>query len=183
MTFHDIGITGAFQITSDQRGDERGYLMRTYCQREFSAAGIPETFVQMNHTYTKEKGTVRGMHFQHPPYAETKLIRCIRGAVFDVLIDLRSGSPTFLKWISVELSAANRNLILIPKGCAHGFQTLENDCEMLYSHSEYYTPNSEDGVRANDTRIGIEWPLLPVNISPRDQSFRLLPEDYRGIFL
>lgn len=181
MTFRETEIAGAFIIGLEPNADQRGKLSRTYCKREFAAIGFQAEFVQMNHTVTHTAGTVRGMHFQGPPHAEQKLIRCIRGKIFDVVIDLRKNSRTFLKWTSVELSAANDKMILIPEGCAHGFQTLEDNCELLYCHTAYYTPDAENGIRADDPEIAIRWPLPIADRSERDKSFQLLEVDFKGI--
>jgi dTDP-4-dehydrorhamnose 3,5-epimerase len=183
MIFHKTRIDGVFFVRLETHGDARGYLKRTFCKREFSQMGFSAEFVQMNHTFTKHIGTVRGFHFQHPPLAEAKLIRCIRGAVFDVALDLRKGSKTFLQWISVELSAENNTMILIPEGCAHGFQSLADDCEMLYNHTAYYEPSLEAGVRIDDPRINTQWPLPIQHQSERDKSFTLISEHYKGLTL
>ena len=135
----------------------------------------------MNHSFTKQKGSLRGMHYQLHPSKEIKMVRCIAGAVFDVIIDLRSGSDTFLKWIGIELSAENKKMVYIPEGFAHGFQCLEDDCELLYHHSTFYNPEAEAGIRFNDPLININWPLPLTTISPRDQQHPYLNQNFKGI--
>ena len=137
--------------------------------------------MQINHSRTRQQGTVRGLHFQYSPHAETKLITCLRGAVFDVAVDIRMGSPTFLTWVGMELSAENNEMILIPEGCAHGFQTLSDGSELLYVHTAPYAPESEGGLHYADPRLAITWPLPLTDISPRDQNQALLSADFAGI--
>jgi dTDP-4-dehydrorhamnose 3,5-epimerase len=148
---------------------------------EFSKIGFAGEWLQMNHSFTKHKATIRGMHFQLPPFSEIKLVRCIAGAVYDVIIDLRTDSPTFLQWFGVELSVQNKKMIYIPLGFAHGFQALSDDCELIYHHSQFYTPGAEGGIKYNDPRIGINWPLAVTNISERDNQHSLLDENFKGI--
>jgi len=175
MEFIEKNIKGVYEILLSVKGDERGWLARTYCANVFKEkAGINDFFVQANHTFTLEKGTIRGLHYQIEPHSELKLIRCIRGKVFDVAVDLREKSPTFLHYISIELSPENNNMFLIPKGCAHGFQTLTSDCEMLYLHSAFYSPEFERGCRYDDPKINIQFPLIPTVISQRDQQHPFL---------
>lgn len=138
---------------------------------------------QINHSLTRKKGAVRGLHYQHPPHAESKLVMCLRGRAFDVAVDLRPDSPTFLTWHSVELSPGNRNAFSIPEGCAHGFQALEENTELLYLHTEYYTPPSEGGLNPTDPRLGIAWPLPITEISERDRSHPVLGPDFPGVRL
>ena len=135
----------------------------------------------MNHSFTTHKGTIRGMHYQAAPYREIKMIRCIAGAVFDVIIDIRQDSPTFLRWFGVELSARNKKMLYIPEGFAHGFQCLTDNCELLYHHSEFYTPASESGIRYNDPLVAIEWPLPVSVISARDATHEILDEKFKGL--
>lgn len=158
--------------------------MRVFCQRELDGQGMPNVeFVQINHSFNLRRGTVRGLHYQVPPSAETKLIRCIRGAVMDFIVDVRTGSPTFLQWISVELSAENLRMILIPEGFAHGFQTLEDNTELLYHHTEYYAPEHERALNIFDPLLNIRLPL-PVSImSERDRTHPLLTTTFEGIYL
>ena len=137
--------------------------------------------VQINHSMTRSVGAVRGMHFQHPPHAEMKMVRCLKGRVWDVAVDLRHGSPTFLQWHAVELSPENALMMLIPEGCAHGFQVLEGDAELLYLHTSFYTPESEGGVRYDDPVIGIQWPLAVCDLSLRDQQHPLVNNEFQGL--
>ncbi len=167
-----------------QRGyieDSRGYFSRVFCAEELRKAGFPEAIAQINQTLTRHRGAVRGMHFQNPPHAETKMVSCLRGLVFDVVVDLRRGSPTFLSWFGEILSAENRKSMLIPKGFAHGFQTLSDDCELLYLHSAPYAPVAEGALNARDPRLSIEWPLPIAEISERDRLHPNLESDFSGI--
>lgn len=168
MIFEETILKGSFLVSHDKYEDERGWFFRSFCKKEFSAIGHTEEWVQMNHSYTQKKGTIRGMHFQQPPFEEAKLVRCISGCVFDVIIDLRIESATYLKYTSVELSATNRKSLYIPKGFAHGFQTMEDYTELLYCHTQYYTPDFESGLRYDDPAININWPLNVTSISVRD---------------
>ena len=183
MIFTETKLHGAFVIELEPLTDLRGSFMRTYCKKEFEKIGNTEEFVQHNHSVNTRKGTVRGMHFQHPPNAEVKLIRCISGSVFDVLVDLREASPTFLQWFGVELSATNLRMIYVPPGVAHGFQTMEDNSQLLYQHTRYYTPSSEAGIRYDDPRVGVQWPLPVCIISDKDKTYPLLKSTYKGILL
>jgi len=181
MIFTPTPFMGSYEITLEPRIDGRGWFARFFCKAEFAAIGHDQEWVQMNHSFTTETGTLRGMHFQHPPFTEIKLVRCIAGSVFDVIIDLRKDSPTFLKWYGTELSAQNKKMLYIAAGFAHGFQTLTNDCELLYHHSQFYTPKSESGIRYNDPLVNIEWPLSLTDISERDSVHPLLSPQFKGI--
>ena len=181
MKFDPTFLTGVYVIELDPIIDERGWFARTYCKKEFNKIGHEGEWVQLNHSFTSRKGTVRGMHYQLPPFSEIKMVRCIVGAVFDVVVDLREGSPTFLKWFGVELSADNKKMIYIPVGFAHGFQTLSDDAELIYHHSQFYEPNVEGGIRYNDQQINIEWPQPLTNISERDRDHPLLDNNFKGI--
>jgi dTDP-4-dehydrorhamnose 3,5-epimerase len=181
MTFTQTALKGSYIISLKPFSDERGWFARTYCKNEFAAIGHDKEWVQMNHSFTAEKGTVRGMHFQHPPFSEIKMVRCIAGAVLDVIVDIRNGSPTFLQQVSVELSAANKQMIYIPAGFAHGFQTLADDTELIYHHSEYYQPGVEGGLRYNNKILNIQWPLPVINVSERDNNHPLLDGNFKGV--
>jgi dTDP-4-dehydrorhamnose 3,5-epimerase len=174
MKFKALPIAGAFLIKIEKREDERGYFARTFCAREFADHDLDTVWVQMNSSLTRKKGSVRGMHFQRPPKAEVKFIRCLRGAVFDVIVDLREGSPTYGRWHAEEVSEDNHSMLYIPKGCAHGFQALADDTELLYLHSEFYSPEHEGGLRFDDPDIAISWPLPITEISLRDRQHPLL---------
>ncbi len=181
MTFTETLLKGSYVIELNTFTDDRGWFARTYCKNEFAAIGHTAEWVQMNHSFTKDKGAVRGMHYQLPPFSEIKMVRCIAGAVNDVIIDLRKNSPTFLQWFGVELSAQNKKMLYIPEGFAHGFQTLQNDCELIYHHSQFYTPGAEGGIKFNDSKLNISWPLPVTNISDRDNRHLLLDENFKGL--
>lgn len=181
MIFTPTQLKGVFIIDLQPVGDSRGWFSRTYCKNEFAAIGHDKEWVQLNHSFTSKKGTVRGMHYQLPPFSEIKMVRCIAGAVLDVVIDLRKGSPTFLQWTGVELSAENKKMIYIPEGFAHGFQCLTDNCELLYHHSAFYTPGAEGGIRYNDPLVGINWPLDLTEISDRDKAHPFLDKNFKGI--
>lgn len=181
MVFHETALRDVYIIDLNIFSDDRGIFARTFCKREFAQIGHTEEFVQFNHSRTLQRGTLRGLHFQRPPHAEIKLIRCIRGSVFDVVVDLRQGSPTFLQHIGVELSEQNMRMIYIPEGCAHGFQTLEADSELIYHHTAFYTPAAEGGIRYDDPQIAIEWPLTPTLMSDKDQQYPFLQGSFEGI--
>lgn len=181
MIFLKTKLPGSYIVELEPYSDERGWFARTYCKNEFAAIGHNSEWVQLNHSFTKDMGSVRGMHFQPPPHGEIKLVRCIAGAVFDVIVDIRQHSPAFLKWFGTELSAVNKKMMYIPEGFAHGFQTLSDDAELIYHHSQFYTPGVEGGLRYDDPAIGIEWPLTAMNVSARDQQHPLLDENFKGI--
>ena len=174
-------IEGVFVVERQRIGDSRGFLSRLFCADELADAGFRLPVVQINHTLTETAGTLRGLHFQHPPAAEDKLVSCVRGAVFDVAVDLRAGSPTFLHWHGVELSANNNRALIIPQGCAHGFQALVDCTELLYLHSQRYTPAAEGGVNPLDPRLAISWPLPVTIMSPRDTGYPHLDAKFAGV--
>jgi len=163
--------------------DHRGFLSRFYCAEEFAEAGINKPIVQINHTLTRKKGAVRGMHFQQPPHTEEKLVSCLKGEILDVAVDLRNGSPTFLEWHSEILSASNRKSLFIPEGYAHGFQALTDDCELIYLHTTAYHPDAEGGLNVDDPKLSIAWPLLIEDLSDRDRDHALIDEKYQGLVL
>lgn len=163
--------------------DHRGFLSRFYCAEEFRAAGIDKPIAQINQTLTRQKGAVRGLHFQHPPHAETKLVSCLKGEIFDVAVDLRRDSPTFLHWYGVILSAANRKSLLIPEGFAHGFQALTEDCELIYIHTATYHPDAEGALNVTDPKLNIAWPLPINDLSERDRNHPFIKSDFQGIVL
>jgi dTDP-4-dehydrorhamnose 3,5-epimerase len=174
MIFNELSLKGAYTIDLKVFSDDRGWFARTYCKEEFSKIGIGQEWVQMNHSFTAKNGTIRGMHFQFPPYGEVKMVRCIAGVVNDVIVDLRKDSVTYLQYESVELSAANRRMIYIPQGFAHGFQTLTDNAELIYHHSALYNPKAEGGLLYNDAAIGIEWALQPTELSERDRNHPII---------
>ena len=163
--------------------DGRGAFSRMFCADEFREIGLNRPIVQINHSVTRMKGTVRGLHFQHPPHAETKIVSCLQGEVFDVAVDLRQGSKTFLSWHGEKLSAENRKSIIIPEGFAHGFQALTDHCELVYLHTEFYAPEVETGFNVKDKRLGIDWPLPISDLSERDKNHAFIKDDYAGVLL
>ena len=171
MKFHPTKIAGVVEIHLELIRDERGFFARSWCRSEFEQRGLESALVQCNISFNARKGTLRGMHFQAAPFAEAKLVRCTQGAVYDVVLDLRPESPTFKRWIAVTLTAENRNMVYIPKGCAHGFLTLQDETEVFYQMSEYYNAESARGVRWNDPAFGIAWPDRIEVISDRDQNY------------
>ncbi len=161
--------------------DERGVFARFYCERELSQWLGSRRIMQINHSRTAKVGAVRGMHYQHPPYAEMKFVRCIKGRIWDVVVDLRKGSGTFLRWHAEELTPHNTLMMIIPEGFAHGFQVLEPDSELLYLHTATYNPIAERGLRYDDPRLGIEWPGKVTNLSQRDVSHSIIQSDFNGV--
>lgn len=172
MIFTKTPLADAFVIELQLIGDERGFFARSWCQREFAEHGLDSNLVQCNISFNRHQGTLRGMHFQLPPFAETKLVRCIRGSMYDVIIDLRPDSPTFLQWFGVELNAENRRMLYVPKGFAHGFQTLAADTEIFYQMSQFYAADYAGGVRWNDPLFAIQWPEKAQIMSDRDQTYQ-----------
>jgi dTDP-4-dehydrorhamnose 3,5-epimerase len=172
MKFRSTPLPGAHLIELERRGDERGFFARLYCEREFAAAGLVSHFVQVNNAFSKVKGTLRGMHYQLGDAAEVKVVRCIRGALWDAIIDLRPGSSTFGKWFGAELNEDNRLMMYVPRGFAHGLITLSADTEALYLVSDFYVPEQERGVRWNDSRFNIAWPIAATEISAKDAAWR-----------
>lgn len=171
MIFKETKLKEAYIIEIEPIEDERGFFARSFCAEEFEKYGLNSSIAQCNISYNQKKGTLRGMHYQVAPHAETKLVRCTRGAIYDVALDLRKDSPTFKQWVATELSANNRRMFYIPDGVAHGFQTLEDHTEVFYQMSEFYHPESVRGVRWNDPLFGIEWPLSKPILSHRDCFF------------
>ncbi|MFT7595260.1 MAG: dTDP-4-dehydrorhamnose 3,5-epimerase [Paracoccaceae bacterium] len=176
MRFAPLSLAGAYEVTLERREDARGFFARIFCEQEFEQAGLNTRWVQMNMSHSNAKGTVRGMHFQRDPAAEVKLVRCLRGAVWDVIVDLRAGSDSYGKICTVTLEAASGNAIYIPKGFAHGFQTLTPDAELQYFHSAVYAPDCEGGISPFDPDLAIDWPLPAVSVSDRDRDLPALAE-------
>ncbi len=176
-------LDGLKLIERKRLGDARGFLSRLFCAEELAIAGWTEPIAQINHTYTARRGTVRGMHFQYPPHADAKLVSCLRGEVWDVAVDLRAGSLTFLRWHAQRLSSENGCAMLIPEGFAHGFQTLSDDTELIYCHSACHSPELEGALDALDPRLAITWPLAVVERSERDMSHAPITDIYKGIQL
>ena len=171
MLFKKTAIDGVAEVQVERRTDERGFFARSWCRREFEQAGLIPDLAQCSISWNPHKYTLRGMHYQAAPYEETKLVRCTRGAIYDVVVDLRPQSPTFAQWVGVTLTAEDRNMIYIPEGCAHGFLTLEDDCEVFYQISQFYCADAARGVRWDDPSFGIMWPAQPRLISERDRTY------------
>lgn len=176
MKFSHTTLDGLWLVELELREDERGFLARTYCEREFAAHGLNTRWPQCNLTLTRQRGTIRGMHFQADPKPELKLIRCAAGAVFDVLVDARRDSPTFGRWEGFELTALNRRSLYVPGGFAHGFQCLTDNCEVFYQMSEFYVPELARGLRFDDPQVGVRWPLSNPLLSERDRNLPLLAD-------
>lgn len=181
MIFTETMLSGAFIIDLERREDDRGFFARVFCQNEFTDHGLKPLIAQANIAFNKRKGTLRGMHFQFPPAAETKLVRCTRGAIVDIIVDLRPESPTYLQHVAVELSADNHRALYVPERFAHGYQVLEDITETSYQVGEFYTPEAEGGLRHDDPRLGLTWPLPVTEITEKDQAFPLLSENEQEI--
>ena len=172
MIFTETKLKGACIIDIEKREDERGFFARAWCQKELEAHDLNAQWVQANLAFSQKKGTLRGLHCQIAPYQEAKLMRCIRGAIYDVIVDLRSESPTYMQWLGVELTADNHKMLYVPEGFAHGYQSLADNTEVFYPVSQFYTPGSERGVRWNDPAFGIEWPMTKnMILSEKDKSW------------
>ena len=181
MKTHRLPIEGLVLVEAESRADERGHFTRLYCRDELGEVIGERHIVQINLSSTRAVGAVRGTHYQSQPHAETKLVRCIKGRVWDVAVDLRAGSPTFLRWHAEELSAENAHMMVIPEGFAHGFQVMEQDSELLYLHTAFYTPSAEGGFRPTDPALSIAWPLPPQDLSDRDLNHPLLTSEFTGL--
>jgi dTDP-4-dehydrorhamnose 3,5-epimerase len=181
LVIKDLPLIGLKLIERKNIGDARGFLSRLFCAEELAAAGWHRPIAQINQSFTAHRGTIRGMHYQLTPYAEMKLVTCIRGKIWDVVIDLRTNSPTFLQTQAELLSADNRSAILIPEGFAHGFQAQTDNCELIYLHAASYNPQAERGLRFDDPQLAITWPLPVSHLSERDQSLPVLTPQFRGI--
>jgi dTDP-4-dehydrorhamnose 3,5-epimerase len=176
VIFTATKLEGAFTIDLDRKEDNRGFFARAFCQQEFEEHGLKPLIAQANIAFNRRKGSVRGMHFQFPPAAETKLVRCTRGGILDVIVDLRPESPTYLDHISVELTADNHRALYVPERFAHGYQVLEDDTETSYQVGEFYAPETEGGLRYDDPRLGLTWPLPVTEMSKKDRAWALLEE-------
>lgn len=179
MQFEPTPLKGAWVITLDTIGDERGYFARAFCRREFEAHGIEANLVQGNTSFNKEAGTIRGLHYQSDPAAEAKLVRCIRGALYDVIVDLRPDSPTYMQHFGLELTADNLKMLFVPGNFAHGYLALVPDTEAFYMATEFYTPEYEHGLRYDDPALGIEWPIPIQAVSEKDKIWPLIEEANR----
>lgn len=174
MKFTDTNLGGAYIVESEPHEDSRGFFARTFCAREFGGKGLASIFVQCSISLSREQGTLRGLHFQLDPASEAKLVRCTRGALYDVIVDLRPNSKTYLQHVGVELTALNRRSLYIPESFAHGFQTLDSNTEVFYQISEFFTPDLARGLRFDDPKLGIKWPLPIAAISDKDRNWPLL---------
>jgi dTDP-4-dehydrorhamnose 3,5-epimerase len=183
MQLIETTIKDLYIVQIDSLKDDRGFFARTFCKNKFLTIGLKEDFVQFNHSFNALKGTIRGLHYQVPPFAESKLIRCVQGSVYDVAVDLRKNSPTFLQSFGIELTADNLMGIFIPQGFAHGFQTLEDNTSLIYHHTNYYTPNTEHGIRFDDPVLGISWKLPVKSISSKDLLHPLIDKHFQPIHL
>jgi dTDP-4-dehydrorhamnose 3,5-epimerase len=183
MKIQNTFISGVKVIQSEPFKDERGYFARIFCRAELETIRKGIVIEQMNLSMTKKRGTIRGMHLQNPPYTEMKIVRCLKGSIFDVAVDLRKNSPTFLQYYAEILTAEDMNALVIPEGCAHGFQALENDIEMLYLHTNSYCKNAEETIRYDEPKVNIQWKLPAENISAKDLSAQYLTDNYKGIIL
>lgn len=171
MRFTETAVRGAFVIEPEPRSDARGFFARTWCRREFERMGLTAEIVQVNVSFNRLRGTLRGMHYQDAPHEEAKVVSCLRGALYDVVLDLRPSSPTYLRWAAVELDPHDRKMLYVPQGCAHGFQTLADDTEVQYFMSEFHAPGLARGVRYDDPAFALRWPLPPALLSEADQTW------------
>lgn len=183
MIIDSTPIPGVQVITAEPVTDNRGAFSRLFCEKELAPVLSGRKIVQINHSLTAMKGALRGLHFQYPPHAEMKIVRCLKGRIFDVALDLRAGSPTFLFWYAQELTPLNNQSLVIPEGCAHGFQVLEENSELLYLHTDFYKKESEGGVAHDDPRLSIKWPLPVTDTSDRDKKHLQLDMQFNGIEL
>jgi len=183
MIFNPLPLTGAFTIDVNPFQDSRGFFTRTFCEKEFAEHGLVQHFVQANHSGTQGKGVIRGMHFQYSPFCEVKLVKCVQGTIFDVILDLRAGSPTLLQWFGAELSSENKRMMYVPAGFAHGFQSLSEYSEITYMVSAFYNKESEGGVRYDDPKVNIEWPLPVSLVSEKDMLIPLTDSHFKGVIL
>ncbi len=183
MNIRSTAINGAVVVETQSFQDHRGAFSRLFCEKSLADVLHSQHIVQINHSRTSTIGAVRGLHFQHAPHAEMKMVRCLEGRVWDVVVDLRAGSPTFLRWHAEELSPQTGRMLVIPQGCAHGFQVLEAESELLYLHTAFYEPTAEGAVRYDDPRLGITWPLPVTDLSERDKNHALLSNEFAGLYV
>lgn len=183
MIFNSLLLKGAYTIDVEPFQDSRGFFTRTFCEKEFVQHGLVQHFVQSNHSGTHGKGVIRGLHFQHAPFCEVKLVKCVQGAIFDVIVDVRSGSPTFLQWYGAELTAENKRMMYVPAGFAHGFQSLSDYSEITYMVSNFYNKESEGGIKYDDDSIKIDWPLPVSLVSDKDMNIPLINSAFTGVLI
>ena len=183
MNFESLSLKGAYRVILEPFEDHRGHFARISCRHELARIGHQKEFVQINHSFTRKPGALRGIHFQHPPKSEIKMVTCLRGSVYDVIVDIREESPSFLNWHGEILSEDNNTMMYIPEGFAHGFQTLAPDTALLYLHTEFYDPQYEGGIRFDDPAIGIHWPREITDISERDTRYPKITNGFKGVTL
>lgn len=181
MIFEETILQGSYIISPKILEDNRGWFSRFFCKEEFIKIGHSKEWIQMNHSFTSKKGSIRGMHFQKPPFEEIKMVRCIAGAVYDVIVDIRKNSETFLQFFAQKLSAQNKKMMYIPQGFAHGFQTLTDGAELIYHHTAFYTPEVEDALHFQDPILNIPWPIQITEVSERDANHNFLTPQFKGI--
>lgn len=181
MIFNPTPLAAAFTIDVQPFQDSRGFFTRVFCEKEFAEHQLAQHFVQANHSGTQGKGVIRGMHFQHSPHCEVKLVKCVQGAIYDVIVDVRKGSPTFLQWFGAELTAENKRMMYVPAGFAHGFQSLSDYSEIVYMVSSFYNKESEGGIRYDDPAVKIQWPLPVSLVSDKDQKISLVDLSFDGV--
>ncbi|MDR2757384.1 MAG: dTDP-4-dehydrorhamnose 3,5-epimerase family protein [Planctomycetaceae bacterium] len=183
MKFSELNLQGTYRIDIEPNCNNQDWFAQLFCADALKEIGHLKPIVNVNHSYTQQKGTIRGLHFQYPPDCEIKIVKCIRGAIWDCVVDVRNNSPTFLKWDAIELTSDNNQMIYIPEGVAHGFQTLDDNVELLYFHTNFYASQNEGGLRFDDPTLRIASPLPPINISERDQQHQLITTTFKGISL
>jgi dTDP-4-dehydrorhamnose 3,5-epimerase len=181
MKIYETPLEGAYTLELEKHGDERGFFARFFCEKEFLSAGLEVNFPQINNSMSARKGAIRGLHYQLTPNAEVKVMRCVRGAMYDVIVDMRLGSRTYLQWFAAELTAENRTMMYVPRGFAHAFLSLTDNVEVIYMASAAYAPASERGLRWNDPVINIKWPIQPVEVSDKDRSWPDFDPDWHGV--
>ncbi|HJO93005.1 MAG TPA: dTDP-4-dehydrorhamnose 3,5-epimerase [Victivallales bacterium] len=181
MKFYELYLEGAYIIEPNMLSDKRGEFGRIYCKQEMHKIYFPKEIVQINHSINKKVGSIRGMHYQVPPKCESKIVKCMKGSIYDVIVDIRKDSNTFLKWHGIKLSKTNKKQLYIPEGFAHGFQVLESNTELIYFHYEYYSPECERALKFDDPVLGIKWPLKSNIVSQRDLNHPYIDDSYRGI--
>ncbi|MFT4629237.1 MAG: dTDP-4-dehydrorhamnose 3,5-epimerase [Cryomorphaceae bacterium] len=179
--FIETPLDGLLRVNREPNADNRGFFSRFFCAKEFKSIGFGGAVAQINHTMTRQKGAIRGMHFQYPPHSEAKIVTCLKGEVLDVAVDIRKGSPTFLNWHMEVLSAENQSSLYIPSGFAHGFQTLTENCELIYLHSAFYAPDAEGALNALDPALAIDWPMKISEVSERDSNHSFIDTQFEGI--
>ncbi len=183
MIFNPLDLKGAFTIDVQPFQDSRGFFTRTFCEKEFAEQQLVQHFVQANHSGTEGVGVIRGMHFQYAPFCEVKLVKCVQGSIYDVIVDVRAGSPTYLQWFGAELSAENKRMMYVPRGFAHGFQTLSEYSEITYMVSEFYNKESEGGIKYDDPKVNIKWPLPVSLVSDKDMNITYIDNHFKGVIL